>query len=50
MEKHGSLILLSANKEIVILNDVSFALIQRKKSEMIKQGYNKLNLKIHYKL
>ena len=50
MEKQGSLILISSNKEIVILNDSSFALIQRKKSEMIRQGYNKLNLKIHYKL
>ena len=46
---HGSLILLSAGKEIIILNDRPFALIQSRKSEMIRKGYRKENLKIKYK-
>ncbi len=46
---NGSLILLSAGKEIVILNDVTFALIQTRKSEMIRQGYKKNCLIIKYK-
>jgi len=47
---HGKLILTSGLKEIVILNDKPFALLQSKKSEMIKEGYKKENLKIYYKL
>ena len=42
---NGSLTLLSAG----ILNDRPFALIQSRKSEMVKQGYKKENLKIKYK-
>ena len=47
--KQGSLTLLSGGKEIIILNDKPFSLIQTEKSKMIREGYNKLNLKIKYK-
>ena len=46
---HGLLILLSGGKEIIILNDRQFALIQSTKSSMVKQGYRKSDLKIKYK-
>jgi len=42
---HGSLILLSAG----ILNARPFALIQTRRSSMVKQEYRKENLKIKYK-
>ena len=45
MVKYGSLIPLSAG----ILNDRPFALIQTRKSDMIRKGYRKENLRIKYK-
>lgn len=47
--RNGSLILLSAGKDIIMLNDQPFALIQSRKSEMVKQGYKKSDLRIKYK-
>lgn len=46
---NGSLIQLSAGKEIIILNARPFDFIQSTKSEMIRQGYRKSDLKIKYK-
>jgi len=49
MNKNGSLVFTEGSREIIIKNDAPFALLQKLKSDMIRQGYNKLNLKIRYK-
>ena len=46
---NGCLILLSGGRETIILNDAAFALIQKRRTEMIAGGYRKENLIIKYK-
>jgi len=46
---NGKLVFVEGPKETILKNDAPFALLQSMRSKMIREGYDKLKLKIRYK-
>jgi len=46
---NGKLVYTEGPKETILKNDAPFDLLQSMKSKMIRNGYDKLKLKIRYK-